>query len=101
MSKKKIVEYRCKNCNTLLLRGLVNRDGRNVSLENIKPRKNALIKNLSFTARECFGDEYMPEESVLCNFSMDVVCACCGRNHEDIMHERLYVTYKTYDEWYD
>ena len=97
MSKKgKIVEYRCSTCKTLLLRGLMFRNGSNIDLTNIKPRKNAIIKNINFKAIEFFGYEYSPEDSVICNFDMDVTCKHCGKSHEKIISEGIYVTYKTY-----
>lgn len=93
-SKSKIIEYRCHNCKTLLLRGVATTNGYNILLENIKPRKKAIIKNVSFKALEDFGDIYDPTCSIICNFEMDVTCGCCGNSHKNMISESFFKTYR-------
>ncbi len=101
-SNRKIVEIKCNSCKTLLLRGELAypNDGYSGAkiLDNIRPRKNAIIKKFSYKAMQDFGNKYYPEDSVRCDFNVDITCRNCGKSHPNIISEHFSYTYATYND---
>lgn len=95
MSVNEIVEFRCENCNELLLRGVSTTNNYNdsIQLRNIKPRKNTIIKRFDFEVDEYSGDMYSPEQTIKVDFTIDAICRSCGTLHENIVNKSFYKWY--------